>query len=820
MKENFPLKTHTIVLAIGPSECGKSHYFKKQAENLKNLYPEYRFSVLSSDENRRKFLGSELHKHDDRMSVASKAAFDFIYSELDILTSWPINHEVVFVDATHLTENARKPILDIAEKNGYNVAAVVFKFNKRDNYFNYCTGDKRIVIKHVDKFFKETLKGLVKIKDKYFITDNKVEAPNFIVSDYDEYKSHIVSGDYIVIGDIHGEVELLKEAIASSESIPLLVGDIVDKNSKDKVFDTVNFVYDQIKSGKMLMTIGNHDYGVYSWLVKNGKYTSDIISTYFSSALDIEKDEDVKNKFIWIVENSKHFYLHQDLKFIVTHAPCERKHLGKLRFLKEQRNFRYAKQDEFKTKEEWCAHVINQIRELEADEYGYTKHVFGHVAFSKDFYGKSFCGIDTGACYGNFLTTADFSGRRQFYKKFGKGGVKDGLVEITDKNKNIEYDLSLLDYRVRGRIFHSLDNGLPVFSGTVCPADKTDSELESLEWALDYFDNPVMQVKYMGSWSVIRLKKDPRECKTYSRNGYLIKKEGLEEAYNELIAKLPWDDIQEYIIGAELMPWRFLGDGLIDKAFYGLGFLTDQRFKYLKATGFQEAFSKLQGHPYVGDKKDIIEKFGHHAWSTAEAFRNLSKESYQDIGPLVEDNEKFVHQINLFGKEGKVHFKPFLVYKIVDNDGVETIHANNNLLAYDLGINNDEKLIIDKSIDGWKEKAYEFFNKLTTEHGYEGVVVKPVDNLEESFKAPYIKVRNPEYLRLVYGFDYLRHSSYHKSKKNIQWKLKESIKDWDRAMKLLEIPVGEINAKNSCATNLFADFIVGEQRQSSIDPRL
>lgn len=85
--------------------------------------------------------------------------------------------------------------------------------------------------------------------------------------------------------------------------------------------------------------------------------------------------------------------------------------------------------------------------------------------------------------------------------------------------------------------------------------------------------------------------------------------------------------------------------------------------------------------------------------------------------------------------------------------------------------------------------AQEFFNYLTEQANeqsfpHEGVVVKPLVYMEGV--APYMKVRNENYLHLVYGYDYLKKYQEKVSNKKINKKLDLSIKEYELGIKMLK----------------------------------
>lgn len=80
-------------------------------------------------------------------------------------------------------------------------------------------------------------------------------------------------------------------------------------------------------------------------------------------------------------------------------------------------------------------------------------------------------------------------------------------------------------------------------------------------------------------------------------------------------------------------------------------------------------------------------------------------------------------------------------------------------------------------------KCTNYFNKLV-EKGTEGIVIKPEYTIKG--KIPFMKVRNENYLTIIYGYDYKL--NYHKfiKTKNITHKVKDSIEDFNMGLKMLQ----------------------------------
>lgn len=77
-------KVHTILMLIGPTECGKTTFAREVlipglrfADETKN----YRANVqyISSDSIRQELLGADLDKYDQVMLEASEQAFQLLY---------------------------------------------------------------------------------------------------------------------------------------------------------------------------------------------------------------------------------------------------------------------------------------------------------------------------------------------------------------------------------------------------------------------------------------------------------------------------------------------------------------------------------------------------------------------------------------------------------------------------------------------------------------------------------------------------------------------------------------------------------------------
>ncbi|MCH5687057.1 hypothetical protein LWM68_23975 [Niabella sp. W65] len=113
---------------------------------------------------------------------------------------------------------------------------------------------------------------------------------------------------------------------------------------------------------------------------------------------------------------------------------------------------------------------------------------------------------------------------------------------------------------------------------------------------------------------------------------------------------------------------------------------------------------------------------------------------------------------------------------------------------------------------------YEWFDSLSAEKE-EGIVIKPAQAFVKNV-APALKVRNNNYLTMIYGVHFQSELEQQIRKRSIRAKLSCSINDWAINYQLLQIPYREINPENYYYKNLVLDRILEEAAESQLDPAL
>jgi len=394
----------------------------------------------------------------------------------------------------------------------------------------------------------------------------------------------------------------------------------------------------------------------------------------------------------------------------------------------------------------------------------------------------------------------------------------------------------MLDYKVRNRIEWFCKNKINDFSPTISPAPKSKSknEIESIEEAIHYYLDKgvsefVVQKKYMGSYCTIYLKRNLEETYFISRNGFKMEHIDVEKAINslkDLHAKMlvTFPDFETILIASELLPWKVLGAGLIEKEFTGYYDALKTHNEYLQSSGLLEKLESVKESElfttYILDKKQLSRKeFGSkHKSHIVRQYEALATAKIPDVIKQEESLKVFKNQIDTFGDEAEIHFKPFTILKVVQQSGEELLPNSN--LTYEL-VNTDAFLHLEINVLNKEEKLseiYSFFEKLT-EDNEEGIMIKPVQNYIKNL-PPCFKVRNNNYLTMIYGVNFHQDFDHYLEKRNVKKKLEQSINGWEINQKMLQIPYKDLEEENYLMRLLLLKRINNEEIEKTLDPRL
>jgi len=892
MTNKIVIEQKTIIIPIGITNCGKSYFFENHLiPFLKGIESNPSIHYLSSDKMRAFILNdNDLHKHASKGLQVSKQAFSILENQLDNLTQYPVNTDVVIVDAMNLIAEHREFIFKIAQKNNYKVVGLLFDYKKRDEYFKYIDKDPfvnvRVITDRLSFFRENTIKEIKKseFSKLYTIPSTDFSSFEFVYEETNHIKPNTDNFErFCVVGDVHGCLDELIEAVTDNKGLSynketglleitnqekyhhhILVGDYIDKGPKTK--ETIKFLYDNQQF--FWIVRGNHENFVCKFLKGElGSFdkNKELIENWFDTAHLLQDDEEHKQMLFTLFENSFDFI--EGKNFIVTHAPCEVKFLSKSdnKSIKAQRTFVYPKKAEFNSEEEYIEAKEKSVTFLlDEAEYIHPLHFFGHIDVKEPFKYKNKFNLDTGCVKGNKLSTAIFTDgqKNPFIKSYdSKQPKKDDLnLLFTLKRKDISF--VALDHEVKKRLEWAAENKLNFISGTMSPTDKDEStnDLESLKKGIEYYKNNgidkiILQPKFMGSRGNLLLHKDNiTKCKLFSRQGYEIKNERLKAEKNilgELFGNLQgeysdlFDELKaEYILfDGELLPWTVMGKGLIDKDFIIPAKAIESELELLKENSFFDVIEDFKER--FKDKTEADSSLKPHEKTHLKNWNKFKKE-FQTTEIIEKNIKQYMEQLNYFIADAPLSFRPFSILKVIKLDGSEENYISetkSNIDIYDAisdgcyavldfknlscilsGVYGSHTQTTNKvnSFDELLTIAQKFWNYITEQQHMEGVVIKP-EKVYQIGIAPYLKCRNKEYLKLVYGMDYesLSHKKANLIKtKNIKRKIATSIKEWALGKKMLDIKMKDISIKNPEWVSLAYQLITEQEQEKTLDPRL
>lgn len=855
-------KVHTIFLLIGSTECGKTTFAEKV------LMPALRFEdaargvrsniqYLSSDRIRQEVLGYDYDKYDQNMLEASGQAFHLLFERLKMVTSFPVNAEFAVVDTTGLAEDFRQKVREIAEQNHYNVEVILFDYRNRGDYYA-SERSKRLITTHINRLKKEVLGSLARegyakvhrVRAKDFLLPGGEANPDYrvVIEDLEDYLDTVLpqGQEYILIGDVHECVDDLKGLLldygfkieAGRIIVPdrlkrtkcVLVGDWIDKGKRSG--EIIRFLYEN--RDMFYFVLGNHENFVSKYMrgeIRGVDQT--LLHSYFDSVQTLRQDEELLEKFQELVALSRPFYRYAGTdspSFYVTHAPCRNKYIGKLDSgaLRHQRTFRLNREEPYE----------GQLAFLQEEAVGnHPYHIFGHIAAKQPFRLRNKLHIDTGAVHGNQLTSVRITYKPVLKSRKSAAAVLTEELPVLFRQERTVSVRDLGEDELR-RLRYCSRNRINFISGTMSPADKkTDTnELESLQRGLDYFHERGvarvhLQPKYMGSRCNVYLHRDPEQCFAVSRNGYKIQQVDLSGIYSALRGRfegfMEERGIALMILDGELMPWMAMGEGLIERQFKPIEAALETELAFLEANGFEAALGSLiadyEASGFEQDqhhtaKSALSDKYGAAVYQT---YKNVHavRETAVPLSVHQDAYATYKRQLELYAQAGEMEYKPFAVLKLVYEDGREEQPDWETSEMYRL-LSDDEALLLDLANPQAYDEAERFFAKLTLENQMEGIVIKPERWNGET--VPYMKVRNPAYLSIIYGYDYRFPHKYRKlvKQKNITRKLRASLNEYRLGRRLLDIPYSQIGPDHEEYKEIAANLLFEVAQEREIDPRL
>lgn len=839
----------TVFILCGPTRCGKSTFAKK----LSALSESMGMSsvVISSDKEREDLadcsrplnvsnIGFDVHSPGYR--ALSKHAFATLENKFDAVTSFPVNAEIVVIDTTGFDKSFRESIQGRAEHRQYRTVLVTFDYDTKQDYIplNCTKATEAIVRDHVDKYIRKVRLGLspqkyssvLKIRKRehtenlrYSLTSLKDSNPTALdlLDNYPEcfFPATTKGRDvvYAVIGDSHecvAELKALLEKVKAEHPKCRFIhlSDYVDKGGNTR--EMMEFIYHRYNEGDVFVEANHERYVLGALNQEFNRAPAEMEAENFASIKVFEADKELREKLDTVVKGSVPFAVIEaspdSLPVFITHAPCPSRYLGKITgdALRAQRNYR--------TIDRTVPFVQDLKWVFEEADQNLPMHVFGHVTHltnnPKNCVYKNKVFLDTGCVYGGHLSAAIFiNGKFDGIIAVESSGDRTGKKERQPKDilqayrefrqetdvQESNFELTPNDYR----LLHSIKtNGTRYISGTMSPGPSSNDELEPIDGALKWLRDrhgvtkAILQPKHMGSRCQLYLFKDSKE-KTFatSRGGWRIFSTTgkTREEFTEFLGsewekyKPVMEEIGDVIIDAELLPWSALGSGLIEKDFV----------------------------PYMVGVENALDKL----WAD-ETFKSFTQLSGK-LGVDTRQRElaKFKETLNRYARDEPLRIAPFKVlwHSIPVTKSIWIGDEGERALSKLADPECMQSFIVEINEEGFAA-AKKYFEIVSGDNFMEGVVAKPLeyvlDDPSKTEPPPYMKVRSPDYLRIVYGYDYQGKVETLCRKKNISGKLRVSIREAKLADRMLKADTPEMREKLAIA-------LIGEIRnEHELDPRL
>lgn len=809
-----------LALLVGPSGSGKS----RLAERL------FKDEALSSDFFRKLVSGDEADQS------ASEDAFECLYLAAEKRLD---RRKLTVIDATHLNKWARSKALDFAKKNNCFCYAIVLNIPEGDCQRNNALRPEkrfsRALIRRQHDEFKRALQAIKKEPFRRVFTINSLEeADSLEISRVPLWTDKsALNGPFDIIGDIHGcyseACALLKKlgcavdadhhtAIPPAGRTVVFLGDLCDRGPDSA--SVLKLVMNMAANGRALCVPGNHDDKLCRWLEGRKVQTGHGLE---STIAELEREGPAFKKRVHeFLRGLVSHYLLDGGRLVASHAGLPEKLQG--RSSQRVREFCLYGDPSGKLDE----YGLPERNDWAADYSGKALAAYGHCpVLDARVVNNSVC-LDTGCVFGGSLTalrypemeTVSVPAQKEYFHPpkplaaAAPGKALDARELL--KRKRIETGLGIPVLRDKERALSALEimgrfavnpNWLIYLPPTMAPCGTSalPDYLEHPFEAFDYYkkhglDKAICEEKHMGSRAIAIVCADEAAAARrfaasgkergiiYTRTGrpfFSADQAGMRDELLGLISEALsnsgfWRDYATdwVCLDCELMPWSFKAGSLISGQYAPYGLAGESGLS--ASLGALEKFrARAAGLPMEGEE----------GLALAALISGLEKKR----GAIRDYNKVWSSYCGEVRGAGDIRLAPF---HILATEGRVWSGA-----AHDLHLSLLEKYLRDlpnfvptrnKIVDLQNEKDISgglgFWEDLLAD-GAEGMVVKPLDFICRRGGAllqPALKCRGREYLRIIYGPEYLDNIDRLKGRA-LEPKRKRALKEFALGLDALEL---------------------------------
>ena len=765
-----------LVILMGSSGSGKSTFAAKHFKSTE---------IVSSDRAR------GIVCDDEDSLEATTDAFTLVHF---IVEQRLKNMRLSVVDATNVDPDGRKSLIKIARKYHTFVHAIALDLPERVCHERNASRPNRQFGPHVVRrqrsMLRRSLGSLRRegVRD-YFVlrSQDEVDAAEVVrVKAWNDKRSE--KGPFDVIGDVHGCLEELLGLLGmlgySPDGTPpegrvaVFVGDLVDRGP-DSV-GVLRLVMRMAAAGHAIVLPGNHDDKLMRKLggsdVTMGHGLKETVEQ-----LEAEPAEFVAEVRTFLKGLVGH-YVFDGGRLVVAHAGMREDMQG--RTSGRVRDFALYGETTGETDEFGLP-----VRYDWASEYrGRAAVVYGHTPVPDPEWVNNTINIDTGCVFGGRLTALRYPERelvtvpaKQTYAEPKRPLVKPQRAISAQQELDDVLDLDdvlgkrLVETRLQGRVTIREENALAALEAmsrfandpkwivylppTMSPCETTsvDGYLERPEEAFDYYsrygiDSVVCEEKHMGSRAVVVVARDADVVRerfgiVTGQLGSVMTRTGRrffddESTEHGLIQRTSaafeqaglWEELDSgwAVLDCELMPWSAKAQQLLQRQYAPVGTAaiaaTSELLKDLEGYGNAELLEATAARREAAVK--YIAAYQEYCWTVT---------SVEDLR---------LAPFHLLATEGVVY---------TDRDHVWHMQTLARACALDSVLLATRYLQVDLRDEESRSSAVKWWEDMVSRGG-EGMVVKPHGFTavhEGRLIQPALKVRGPEYLRIIYGPEYL-----------------------------------------------------------------
>jgi len=789
----------SLVVLIGPSGSGKSSFGRKV------FLPT---EVVSSDACR------GLVSDNENEQAATNDAFDLLHT---IVRKRLGRGRLTVIDATNVQPEARKSLVELAREYHVLPVAIVFDLpEKLCQERNTSRPDRQFgphVIRNQAQQMRRSLRGLEREGFRYVFKLSSPEEVDAVTVERQPLWNNRrdVHGPFDIVGDVHGCLDELLELMATLgyevvrkdatgidrqdaafSVVPpdgrklIFVGDLVDRGPATP--DVLRLAMTMVDAGQAFCVPGNHDIK----LVKALKGRDVQLTHGLAESLQqLEKEPaDFRTQASKFLDDLVSHYVFDDGKLVVAHAGMKESMQG--RGSGKVRDFALYGETTGETDDFGLPVRYN----WSADYRGKALVVYGHTPVPEPLWLNGTVNIDTGCVFGGRLTALRYPEREivsvpakatyyESHKPFlpneelaprAAQHAADDVLDIDDV-----IGKRLIDTRLLPRITIREENAIAALEvmsrfavdpkwliylpPTMSPSEtsKLPGLLEHPQEAFAYYRHEgvprvICEQKHMGSRAVVILCRDeavsvnrfgviePALGVVYTRTGrrffneITLEKEFLARIQEAADRSGLWAELGTdwMCLDCELMPWSVKAQEL----------LTSQ-YAPVAAAGIQVLNSAKTALASAATRIDTSQELAKRTEARLESLAKYREAYGHYCWPVRSIDDLKLAPFHLLATEGSVH---------TDKQHGWHMEKLTKLCV------RDEKLllatpfkIVDLNDTTSCDQAAEWWQVLTSAGG-EGMVVKPLDFISKGrrgYAQPAVKCRGPEYLRIIYGPEYL-----------------------------------------------------------------